>query len=89
MQPYKGYFIEGTALIVHPFSPDWHIGGSVLVPGRSSSIVEIGRFKLVYRQHRRTGGVVRAGGCPDRGGRMPAAATELNGQIPPTLLSQV
>jgi hypothetical protein len=46
MQPYKGYFIEGSALIVHPASPDWYIGGSVLVPGRSGSIVEIGRFQL-------------------------------------------
>jgi hypothetical protein len=33
MQPYKGYFIEGSALMVHPFSPDWNVGGSVLVAG--------------------------------------------------------
>jgi len=46
MQPYKGYFTKGTALLVHPFSPDWYVSGSVLVPGRSSSIVEIGRFQL-------------------------------------------
>jgi hypothetical protein len=46
MQPYKGYFIEGSALLVHPFSPDWYVGGSVLVPGRYSSIVEITRFQL-------------------------------------------
>jgi hypothetical protein len=46
MQPYKGYFIDGSALMVHPFSPDWYVGGSVLVPGRSSSIVEITRFQL-------------------------------------------
>jgi hypothetical protein len=46
MQPYKGYFITGSPLMVHPFSPDWYVGGSVLVPGRSSSIVEIGRFQL-------------------------------------------
>ena len=46
MQPYKEYFIEGSALLVHPFSPDWYVGGSVLVPGRSSSIVEITRFQL-------------------------------------------
>jgi hypothetical protein len=31
---------------VHPFSPDWYVGGSVLVPGRGSSIVEITRFQL-------------------------------------------
>jgi len=46
MQPYKEYFIDGSALLVHPFSPDWYVGGSVLVSGRSSSIVEIGRFQL-------------------------------------------
>ncbi len=46
IQPYKGYFIAGSALLVHPFSPDWYVGGSVLMPGRSSSIVEIGRFRF-------------------------------------------
>ena len=46
MQPYKGYFISTSVLPVHPFSPDWYIGGSVLVPGRGSSIVEVTRFQL-------------------------------------------
>jgi hypothetical protein len=46
MQPYKGYFIEGSALLVHPFSPDWYVGGSILVPGSHGSIVEITRFQL-------------------------------------------
>jgi hypothetical protein len=46
MQPYKGYFIACSALLVHPFSPDWYVGGSILVPGRSSSIVEVTRFQL-------------------------------------------
>ena len=46
MQSYKGYFIKGSALLVHPFSPDWYVGGSVLVQGRSTSIVEVGRFQL-------------------------------------------
>jgi hypothetical protein len=46
MQPYKGYFIEDSALLVHPFSPDWYVGGSVLVSGHSSSIVEITRFQV-------------------------------------------
>jgi hypothetical protein len=46
MQPYKGYFIAASALLVHPFSPDWYVGGSVLVPRRSSSIVEITRFQV-------------------------------------------
>jgi hypothetical protein len=46
MQPYKGYFIEGSALLVHPFSPDWYVGGCVLKPGRSGSVVEIERFQF-------------------------------------------
>jgi hypothetical protein len=46
MQPYKGYFISASAMPVHPFSPDWYVGGSVLVPGRSGSIVEITRFQF-------------------------------------------
>jgi hypothetical protein len=46
MQPYKGYFISASALLVHPYSPDWYVGGSVLVSGRSSSIVEITRFQF-------------------------------------------
>jgi hypothetical protein len=47
MQPYKGYFITDDALIVHPFSSDWYVGGNVLVPGRGSSIVEVTRFQLL------------------------------------------
>jgi hypothetical protein len=92
MQPYKGYFIEGSALLVHPFSPDWYVGGSILVSGRSSTIVEITRFHV----QRFTVSIkelaewYRAGGCADRGGRMPpASATELNGSVPTTLLPQV
>jgi hypothetical protein len=46
MQPYKGYFIDGSAMPVHPFSPDYFVGGSVLVSGRSGSVVEITRFQL-------------------------------------------
>jgi hypothetical protein len=46
MQQYKGYFIQDSALMVHPFSPDWYVGGSVLVSGRSSSIVGLTRFQL-------------------------------------------
>jgi hypothetical protein len=46
MQPYKGYFIDGSALMVHPVSPNYFVGGSVLVSGRSGSIVEITRFQL-------------------------------------------
>jgi hypothetical protein len=46
MHPYKGYFIEGTALLVHPFSPDWYVGGGVWASGRYTSIVEVTRFQL-------------------------------------------
>src|SRR5262249_16992564 len=46
MQHYKGYFITGSAMSVHPFSPDWYVGGSVLAPGRGSSIVEVTRFQF-------------------------------------------
>jgi hypothetical protein len=81
VEPYKGYFIEGSALLVHPFSPDYYVGGSVLAPGRSESIVGITRFQIqpVHHRHERTGGMVRIGGCADRGGRMPTRARELNG----------
>jgi hypothetical protein len=33
MQPYKGYFIDGSAMPVHPFNPDWYVGGSVWCRG--------------------------------------------------------
>ncbi len=48
MQPYRGYFIEGKAMVVHPFSRQWYVGGDVLTTGRLSSIVEVGRFELRY-----------------------------------------
>jgi hypothetical protein len=46
MQPYKGYFIDGSAMPVHPFNPDSYVGGSVSVPCHSRSIREIGRFQF-------------------------------------------
>jgi len=46
MQPYKGYFITGSPMPVHPFSPDWYVGGSVYLSGRGSSIVEVTRFQF-------------------------------------------
>jgi hypothetical protein len=46
MQPYKGYFIDGSAMPVDSFSPDSYVGGSVSVPCHSRSIREIGRFQL-------------------------------------------
>jgi hypothetical protein len=48
MYPYKGYFIKGKALLIHPFIPDWHVGGSVLMSGRLSSIIGIVRFELPF-----------------------------------------
>jgi hypothetical protein len=68
MQPCKGYFIEGAALMVHPFSPDWYVGGSVA--GRSSSIVEITRFQLhqFTVDIKELAEMVRAGGCAACGG---------------------
>ena len=46
MQPYKGYLIEGAALIVHRFSREWHVGGSIFVSRHRGSIVELARFRL-------------------------------------------
>jgi hypothetical protein len=46
MQTYKGYFIQGDAMMVHPFSPDWYVCGSVFVPGRSTSIIQVTRFQV-------------------------------------------
>ena len=46
MEPYKGYFIDGSALMTHPFSPDWYVCGSVFVQGSYTSIVEVTRFQL-------------------------------------------
>jgi hypothetical protein len=46
MESYKGYFIKGSALMVYPFSPDYYVGGSVLVSRRSGSIVGITRFQV-------------------------------------------
>jgi len=46
MENYRGYFIDGKALLVHPFSLDWCVGGSVLRSGCLGSIVEVSRFQL-------------------------------------------
>jgi hypothetical protein len=88
---YKKYLSAGRTLdcctdLRIPFSPDWYVSGSVLKPGRFGSIVEVTRFQL----HRFTVSlkdlaewfgleVARVGG------RMFGSATELNGQVPPTL----
>jgi hypothetical protein len=91
MQTYKGYFIDGSALMVHPFSPDWYVGGSVLVSGHFGSIVGITRFQLqeftvTMKELAEWFGLEIA---RNRGGRMSGSATELNGQVSPTLLPQV
>jgi hypothetical protein len=46
MEQHSGYWIERAAKMVHPFSPDWRVGGSVLRPSRLGSIVEVTRFEL-------------------------------------------
>jgi hypothetical protein len=46
MEPYKGYFIDGSALMVHPVSPDYFVGGRVLMSGHSGSVIGITRFQL-------------------------------------------
>jgi hypothetical protein len=46
MQPYKGYFIDGAAKMIHPFDPSWYPAGTVLKPGRLGSVVEITRFDM-------------------------------------------
>jgi hypothetical protein len=45
MQPYKEYFIKGSALLVHPFSPDWYVGGSVLVRAASVQSFKLRAFR--------------------------------------------
>jgi hypothetical protein len=91
MHPYKGYFIQGSPLLVHPVSPDWYVGGSVLVSGRSGSVVEISRFQLrrfsvSIKELAEWFGLEVA---RDRGGRVPASTMELNGEVSPTLPPQV
>jgi hypothetical protein len=46
MEPYKGYFIDGSALMTHPFRRDWYVCGDVFVQGCGTSIVGVTRFQL-------------------------------------------
>jgi hypothetical protein len=46
LEPYKGYFIDGDALMTHPFSLDWYVCGSVYVSGPGTSILGVMRFQL-------------------------------------------
>jgi hypothetical protein len=77
---------------VHPFSPDWYVGGSsVLVPGHSSSIVEITRFQVQrftvsIKELAEWFGLEVARIVVDE---CLGSATELNGRVSPTRLSQV
>ena len=86
MQPYKGYFIEGSALLVHPFSPDWyvwrqHFGFGSFKHNRGNHAL-FSVAPAVHREHQRTCGVVSSWRFADRGGRMPpASATEFNGSV--------
>jgi hypothetical protein len=70
--------------MVHPFSPDWYIGGSILLPGRSSSIVEVTRFQIQrftvsIKELADWFGLEIARLVVDQ---CPASASEMNGQIP-------
>jgi hypothetical protein len=46
MERYRGYFVSGSALSVHPFSPNWYVCGSVYVSGPGTSIRGVTRFQL-------------------------------------------
>jgi hypothetical protein len=45
MERYKGYLISGSALPTFATGFDWYSQGTVLRPGRFSSIVEVQRIK--------------------------------------------
>jgi hypothetical protein len=76
--------------MVHPFSPDWYVGGSVLKLGRSGSVVEIERFQfqrftVSMKDLAEWFGLEVARIVVDDACR----SDRLNGQVPPTLLAQV
>jgi hypothetical protein len=43
MVEYKGYFIRGTALMVHPHSPDWRALGTVFSKTPQGTVVAVER----------------------------------------------
>jgi hypothetical protein len=43
MTEYKGYFIVGTAVMVHPRSPDWHAMGIIWSKTPDGLFVEVER----------------------------------------------
>jgi len=44
MIEYKNYFMLGTALMIHPNSPDWRALGTVFAKNPQGSIVEVERI---------------------------------------------
>jgi hypothetical protein len=46
MRPYKGYFIDGTAKLIHSFSPLSYPGGSVLKASRLGSVILVASLEL-------------------------------------------
>jgi hypothetical protein len=46
LQQYKGYWIDGKAGLVHPFSPESYPAGQIFKPARAGSIEEVTRFAL-------------------------------------------
>jgi hypothetical protein len=67
MKPYRGYFVSGSALSVHPFSPNWYVCGSAYVSGPGTSIVGVTRFQLqrFTVDFKELAGMVRLGDCAD------------------------
>ena len=47
MEECNGFWIEGVARMVHPFSRDSYPAGAIYEQGRGSSIVEVTRFELL------------------------------------------
>jgi hypothetical protein len=45
MQQYNGYWISGTAVPGPPYTTYWESMGTVLKPGHSGSVVEVGRIQ--------------------------------------------
>jgi hypothetical protein len=43
MIEYKGYFMSGTALMIHPNSPDWRALGTVFAKTPQGAVVEVER----------------------------------------------
>jgi len=46
MEQYRGYGIDGTAGLVHPFSPETYPAGQIYKPAHAGSIEEVTRFAL-------------------------------------------